>query len=55
MFLIANDPRGFFMPLLDHFHPPLGLMRHWEGFHHAWAANLAQHLNRQILPAGWPF
>ncbi len=38
------------MPLLDHFHPPLRGSRHWEGFHHAWAANIAQHLNREILP-----
>ncbi|OAI50078.1 hypothetical protein AYO44_18050, partial [Planctomycetaceae bacterium SCGC AG-212-F19] len=38
------------MPLLDHFHPPLRGHRHWEGFHHAWAANIAQHLNREVLP-----
>ena len=41
------------MPLLDHFHPPLRGPRHWEGFHHAWAANIAQHLNREVLPAGF--
>lgn len=39
------------MPLLDHFHPPLRGPRHWEGFHHVWAANIAQHLNREVLPA----
>ncbi len=39
------------MPLLDHFHPPLRGPRRWEGFHHAWAANIAQHLNREVLPA----
>jgi hypothetical protein len=39
------------MPLLDHFRPPLRGPRRWEGFHHAWAANIAQHLNREILPA----
>jgi hypothetical protein len=39
------------MPLLDHFRPPLRGPRRWEGFHHAWAANLAQHLNREVLPA----
>lgn len=39
------------MPLLDHFHPPLHGPRRWEGFHHAWAANIAQHLNREVLPA----
>jgi hypothetical protein len=38
------------MPLLDHFHPPLRGPRHWEGFHHTWAANIAQHLNREVLP-----
>ena len=38
------------MPLLDHFHPPLRGPRRWEGFHHAWAANIAQHLNREVLP-----
>jgi hypothetical protein len=39
------------MPLLDHFHPPLRGPRCWEGFPHAWAANIAQHLNREVLPA----
>lgn len=39
------------MPLLDHFRPPLRGPRRWEGFHHAWAANIAQHLNREVLPA----
>lgn len=38
------------MPLLDHFYPPLHGPRRWEGFHHAWAANIAQHLNREVLP-----
>jgi len=38
------------MPLLDQFHPPLHGPRRWEGFHHAWAANIAQHLNREVLP-----
>ena len=38
------------MPLLDHFRPPLRGPRRWEGFHHAWAANIAQHLNREVLP-----
>jgi hypothetical protein len=39
------------MPLLDHFHPPLRGPRRWEGFLLAWAANIAQQLNRQELPA----
>ncbi len=38
------------MPLLDHFHPPLHGPRRWEGFHHAWATVIAQHLNDGILP-----
>jgi hypothetical protein len=40
------------MPLLDHFHPPLSLERHWESFHAAWCGSLADALNRQ-LPAGY--
>jgi hypothetical protein len=38
------------MPLLDHFHPPLHGPRRWEGFHHAWATVIAQHLNQQLPP-----
>jgi hypothetical protein len=38
------------MALLDHFRPPLRSRRHWEGLHHTWATNIAQHLNREILP-----
>ena len=41
------------MPLLDHFHPPLHGPRRWEGFHHAWATVIAQHLNRGTLPANY--
>ena len=41
------------MPLLDHFHPPLHGPRRWEGFHHAWATVIAQHLNRDVLPPGY--
>ena len=37
------------MPLLDHFHPPLSLERHWESFHAAWSGSLADALNH-ILP-----
>jgi hypothetical protein len=39
------------MRLLDHFRPPLRNSRRWEGFHHGWAANIAQHLNLEVLPA----
>jgi hypothetical protein len=38
------------MPLLDHFHPPLSLHRHWEGFHSAWANTLTRQLNQGLLP-----
>jgi hypothetical protein len=38
------------VPLLDHFHPPLHGPRRWEGFHHAWATVIAQHLNQEVLP-----
>jgi hypothetical protein len=38
------------MPLLDHFHPPLSVYRHWEGFHSAWANAIVQQLNRGLLP-----
>jgi hypothetical protein len=40
------------MPLLDHFHPPLNLERHWESFHATWCGALADALNRQ-LPEGY--
>jgi hypothetical protein len=33
------------MPLLDHFHPPLSLRRHWHSFHHSWATYLSSQLN----------
>jgi hypothetical protein len=38
------------MPILDHFNPPLSVQRVWNTFHHAWAATLARHLNRHVLP-----
>ena len=41
------------MPILDHFHPPWSVQRTWHAFHHAWAASIARHLNRQVLPAGY--
>src|ERR1700736_228160 len=41
------------MPLLDHFHPPLSLARHWESFHAAWAAEIMRTLNRTVLPQGF--
>jgi hypothetical protein len=40
------------MPLLDHFHPPPSLERHWESFHAAWAGSLADALNPR-LPEGY--
>jgi hypothetical protein len=41
------------MPLLDHFHQPLGQQRHWESFHARWAAALADALNAGLLPPGY--
>ena len=38
------------MPILDHFHPPLSGQRMWNAFHYAWAATMARHLNRHVLP-----
>lgn len=38
--------------LLDHFHAPIGNLRHWSGFHGAWATKLAVDLNEH-LPDGW--
>jgi hypothetical protein len=40
------------MPLLDHFHPPLSQVRHWEAFHAAWATEIMRTLNRRVLPPG---
>jgi hypothetical protein len=41
------------MPLLDHFRPPLSISHPWMGFHSAWAAAIAQHLNGAVLPADY--
>jgi hypothetical protein len=41
------------MPLLDHFHPPLSEVRHWEGFHSKWANALVDELNQSLLPPGY--
>jgi hypothetical protein len=38
------------VPLRDHFHPPLSIRRHWQGFHNAWATYLASDLNRRLPP-----
>jgi hypothetical protein len=38
--------------LLDHFHPPLSVRRHWQAFHNAWATYLASDLNTR-LPEGF--
>lgn len=40
------------MTLLDHFHPPLSLQRHWHAFHNAWATYIASYFNER-LPAGY--
>ena len=40
------------MVLLDHFHPPLSVRRHWHAFHNAWSTYIASELN-QRLPQGY--
>ncbi|MUG98243.1 DUF4058 family protein [Scytonema sp. UIC 10036] len=40
------------MVLLDHFHPPLSIRRHWHAFHNAWATYISSDLN-QRLPQGY--
>jgi Protein of unknown function (DUF4058) len=40
------------MPLLDHFHPPLHPVRHWESFHAQWAGSIANAVNG-VLPPGY--
>lgn len=37
------------MPLLDHFHPPLSIRRHWESLHATWTVCLADALTA-LLP-----
>jgi hypothetical protein len=39
--------------LLDHFHPPLSTVRHWESFQARWAASIADALNDDLLPADY--
>ena len=41
------------MPLHNHFAPPLARTHPWRGFHSAWAAAIARHLNQGVLPAGY--
>jgi len=41
------------MPLLDHFHPPLSVARHWESLHARWAGAIADALNNNVLPRGY--
>jgi len=36
------------MPLLDHFHPPLAVHRHWDAFHSRWAVAIADALNGRL-------
>jgi hypothetical protein len=43
-----RPPKGPFVPLLDHFHPPLLGHRHWEAFHGWWAAAIAGDLNQKL-------
>src|SRR5205085_1050721 len=36
------------MPLLDHFRPPMEVLRHWSGFHSGWSSSLAAGLNELL-------
>jgi hypothetical protein len=47
---IADLTREYVMPLRDHFHPPLSMIRHWESFHGLWSAEIVRTLNRGVLP-----
>jgi hypothetical protein len=38
------------MPLLDHFRSPWSPDWPWDGVHASWAASIAEHLNRGVLP-----
>ena len=37
------------MPILDHFHPPLSVRRHWDSFHATWTVCLGDALTA-VLP-----
>jgi len=50
---MMSQRKEFAMPLLDHFHPPLGQVRHWESFHSRWASAIADALEASLLPAGY--
>ncbi|HZL34652.1 MAG TPA: DUF4058 family protein [Tepidisphaeraceae bacterium] len=41
------------MPLLDHFHPPLRVARHWESFFACLAIAISDALNGPSLPEGY--
>ena len=41
------------MPLLDHFHPPLSELRHWESFLARWAGTIVDALEGSLLPKGY--
>ena len=42
--------RNQLVQFLDHFHPPLSTVRHWESFHARWASAIADVLNDALLP-----
>jgi hypothetical protein len=51
--ITSRSWEGYFMPLRDHFHPPLSERRPWESFHTTWASALADLLNQGMLPPGY--
>src|SRR5437588_9462649 len=43
-----RDKEDEFMPLRDHFRPPLDDLRHWEGFHATWPVMIVALLRRKL-------
>src|SRR6266404_2888086 len=43
-----GEKEGQFMPLRDHFRPPLDDLRHWEGFHATWPVMIVALLRRKL-------
>src|SRR5580700_9992441 len=50
---LSKTREGDFVPLKDHFCPPLHPRRHWESFYATWAGTIADSLNGALLPVGY--
>jgi hypothetical protein len=44
----VKEKEDHFMPLRDHFRPPLDDLRHWEGFHATWPVMMVALLRRKL-------